>query len=439
MRVFLPTLIIIGTLFNISISKSNDYERLLEWGKNHSVYISDKLAMNYTSENVKNFYLKEEVAKNETLMIIPKELLLNVDSALKLFGTKTNKLYEKYKKEKFEFVNDFLNYRIDQSFLAYLMYSANKHKSEKNKLYQFFKHFFNTFETNLDSFPLFYNNEQFSLLTSSLVGNEIFQRHTLLDEEYSILDKKVLPKGLDYDEYLRYRTYTLDKGNNITGACSLIPFVDMFDIHPTKFNLKLIFRMDEYGVKVVARKKIKPNRRLLLKVEKMQNSNMLVFHGETFKELENTVNSFLVPYVSSLYLTERNLDQNLAKNDKIDLAREKFYEEAMPTYMEFSKKIKEDGSPLSALYIFKGNLKALRKKYDEVTTSQIHKTFFTLKDIENIKRVLSTEMRFYDEKMKIIDVLIDYTINNKTKNESEFLKNEKDEKDDKDDEPDLDL
>ena len=59
-----------------------------------------------------------------------------------------------------------------------------------------------------------------------------------------------------------------------------------------------------------------------------------------------------------------------------------------------------------------------RKKYDEVTTSILHKTFFTLKDVENVKRILNTEMRFYDEKMKVIDVLIDYTINNKTKNEN---------------------
>ena len=432
MRVFLPTLIIIGTLFNISISKSNDYERLLEWGKNHSVYISDKLAMNYTSENVKNFYLKEEVAKNETLMIIPKELLLNVDSALKLFGTKTNKLYEKYKKEKFEFVNDFLQYRIQQSFLSYLMYSGNKHKS--HKFYKYFQYFFNTFETNLDNFPVFYNTEQFSLLTSSLVGNEIFQSKAIFDEEFSILNQRVLSKGLDYDEYLKYRTYTLSKGKDINGLCTLIPFADMLDIHPTKYNLKFQFDLDDYGVKVVSTKKIKTNRMLMIKVETMQNSNMLIYYGKTFKELDNTVNSFLVPYISPQYLTERNLDQSLAKNDKIDLAHEKFYEEAMPTYMEFSKKIKEDGSPLSALRIFMGNLKALRKKYDEVTTSQIHKAFFTLKDIENVKRILNLEMRFYDEKMKVIDVLIDYTIKNNTKKKDDDKDDDKYEK-----EPDLDL
>ena len=208
----------------------------------------------------------------------------------------------------------------------------------------------------------------------------------------------------------------------------------MLDIHPTKYNLKFQFDLDDYGVKVVSTKKIKTNRMLMIKVETMQNSNMLIYYGKTFKELDNTVNSFLVPYISPQYLTERNLDQSLAKNDKIDLAHEKFYEEAMPTYMEFSKKIKEDGSPLSALRIFMGNLKALRKKYDEVTTSQIHKAFFTLKDIENVKRILNLEMRFYDEKMKVIDVLIDYTIKNNTK------KKDDDEDDDKyEKEPDLDL
>ena len=427
MKLFLSFFIICSFLNFIS-SKSDDYEKLFEWGKSKGLFISDKLAINYTSENIKNYYAKEEIEKNETIMIIPTDLVLNIETALKHFGSKTRKLYEKYQNEKFEYVNDLLKYRIQQSFLAYLMYIGNRHKTEKNKFYQYFKYYFNTLETNLDSFPIFYNNEQFGLLTSSLFGNEIFQTRTLLDEEYSILDQKILKKSLDYDEYLRYRTFTLSKGNNITGLCTIIPFVDILDIHPKKYNLKLKFDLDDYGVKVIATKKIKTNRKLMVKIESFQNSNSLIFYGKTFKELENSVGTFLVPYISPLYLNEKNLDQSYAINDKLDLAHEKFYEEAMPKYMEFSKKINEDGSPLSALRIFMGNLKALRKKYDEVTTSKLHKTFFTLKDIQNVQRVLNTEMKFYDEKMKVLDVLIDYTINNNTK------KNEEDDK-----EPDLEL
>jgi hypothetical protein len=193
----------------------------------------------------------------------------------------------------------------------------------------------------------------------------------------------------------------------------------MLNIHPTKYNLKLEFNLSDFGVKVISTKKIKPRRKLMVQVNTMQNSNLAIFYGKTFEELSSTVTSFLIPYISPLYLQERNIDQSLALPDKIDLMHEKFYEEAMPKYMQFSKKIKEDGSPLSALNIFMGNLKALRKKYDEVTTSKLHKTFFTLKDVDNVKRILNTEMKVYDEKMKVIDVLIDYTKNNKTKNKDE--------------------
>ena len=113
-------------------------------------------------------------------MIIPPELVLNIKTGLDLYGPKTKKLYDKYKKEKFEYVNDFLPYRIQQSFLAYMMLQGNKHN---NKFHKFFQYFMNTFETNLDGFPIFYNNEQFNLLTMSQFGNEIFQTKTLLEEE----------------------------------------------------------------------------------------------------------------------------------------------------------------------------------------------------------------------------------------------------------------
>ena len=426
---------ILSFISNINAKSTKDFDLLLEWGKNHSVFISDKIGINYTSENLKNFYVKEDIEKNETIMIIPPELVLNIKSALNLYGPKTKKLYEKYKKEKFEYVNEYLKYRIQQSFLAYLLLSGEKHN---NKFHKYFQYFTNTFESNLDNYPVFYNNEQFNLLIMSQFGNEIYQAKMIYEEEYSILDQKILSKGLDYDDYLKYRTYTLSKGRNITGLCSLIPFVDILDIHPTKSNLKLEFNLSDYGVKVISTKKIKMKRRLRLKVDSMQNSNSLIFYGKTFKELEKTVNSFPVPYISSQYLTEKNMDQSLVNNEKIELTHEKFYEEAMKTYMEFSKKINEDGSPLSALNIFKDNLNAMRKKYDDVTTSQIHKTFFTQKDIDNVIRILSTEKRFYDEKMKIIDVLIDYTINNKTNSDEEINNINKNKQDDIDDK-DLDL
>ena len=411
MNKFIQLVSIAILIININSRSTKDYDLLLEWGKNHSVFISEKLGINYTSEEHKNFYVKEDIEKNEVIMTIPTELVLNIENALNFYGPKTKKLYDKYKKAKFEYVNEFLKYRKQQSFLAYLMLIGSKHN---NKFHKFYQYFMNTFETNLDGFPLFYNNEQSNLLAMSQFGNEIFTIKTLFEEEYSILDQKILSKGLDYDEYFKFRQYTLIKGNNITGLCTLVPFVDILDIHPTKYNLKLELNLSDYGVKVISTKKIKAKRKLKLKVLTEQNSDSLLFFGRTFKELENNVTSFEVPYISQQYLAEKNLDQNLATEEKLDLTNEKFYEEALEIYMDFSKKIKGDGSPLAALYMFKDNLMAMRKKYDEVSTSQIHKTFFTTKDIENVKRIINTEKNFYDKKMKVLDEIIGYTIQYKT-------------------------
>ena len=93
MKIFANLLIISIFLFisNVNCKTTKDYDLLLEWGLNHSVFISDKIGINYTSENLKNFYVKEEIDKNETIMIIPKELILNIKSALDLYGPKTKK------------------------------------------------------------------------------------------------------------------------------------------------------------------------------------------------------------------------------------------------------------------------------------------------------------------------------------------------------------
>ena len=62
-------LAILLSIANVNAKSTKDYDLLLEWGLNHSVFISDKIGINYTSENLKNFYVKEDIDKNETIMI----------------------------------------------------------------------------------------------------------------------------------------------------------------------------------------------------------------------------------------------------------------------------------------------------------------------------------------------------------------------------------
>ena len=117
--------LILLILYNYIQSEKTKYDYLIEWGKNNSVYISNKIEINYTNENTKNFYVTDMIKPEEIIISIPQKLLLNIDSALKLSSSKIKKQYETYKKQKFKDIlnnrSELYNQRIENSFLAYMM------------------------------------------------------------------------------------------------------------------------------------------------------------------------------------------------------------------------------------------------------------------------------------------------------------------------------
>ena len=414
-NILFSLIIIIITSHIFTTSKKNDYDLLLEWGKNNSIYISDKIAMNYTNENNKNYYVKKKINKDEIIISIPKKLLLNIESVLNLLGPKTKKQYENYKKEHFnnnsnnnkKDPNDILSYRIDQSFLAYLMTIANKNKSNKNKFYQFYKYFFNTFETDLERFPVLYNTEQIRLLIFSLFGNELVQTKEMYDEEFEILQTKIYKKPLDQDEYYKYRIFTFNKLVNISGVSSIIPFVDMLETNPINFNLQINYTYENDSISVMAVKNIKKDDKLKMAVVQMTNSGSLITYGKVYEENKNYIENFRIPKISVNFLKIKNLDPMMAANgDIVDISLQNYYEEIIPIYMDLSKLLKEDGSKVSALRLFQENLLSIRDQYDKVTVSELFKYFYTPKYVNNIRSVLSTEKLYLNKKIREMKQII---------------------------------
>ena len=74
---------------------------------------------------------------------------------------------------------------------------ANKNSSKKSKFYQFYKYYFNTLETDLERYPLFYNTEQMRLLMFTQFGNELMQTKEMFDEEFGIFEKYIYQKTLN--------------------------------------------------------------------------------------------------------------------------------------------------------------------------------------------------------------------------------------------------
>ena len=405
-------LLILLTINNLDYSKKTNGDILIEWGRNNSVYISNKIKLNYTNENTKNFYVKKKIEVNEILISIPQNLLLNIDSALKLSSSKIKKQFEKYKTQKFKQIlnnsSELFYQRIEHSFLAYLMTIANKNKSPKNKLYQFYKYFFDTCETNLDNNPLYFSTEQIRPFLFSLLGNEIIQTREAFEEEYITLQSQITKNKFDLDEYIKYRLFTYNKLVNMTGTSSIVPFFDIIETNPVTFNLKINYEVQNQTLNLYALKEIKRGQKLSLAVVQMTNMGSFITYGKTYEENKNFLESFKISKISALYLREKNMNLMLANPNLIDIMKPKFYEELIPDYMELSKLMKGDGSSVSALKLIIDNMESLKRQYEKVTMSSLMKNFFDLKVVESIASILETEKNFLSKKIRDLKKVLSY-------------------------------
>ncbi len=185
-------LIILCFYILISFSFENsDYDLLLQWGKNNSMKISDKIQIEFINENNKTFFAQDNIIKGEEILNIPNSILLNIENTLKLYGKQANKLYSELKSK----LNSSSIFNIEQSFIAYIMYKVNKNKKhKKNKFYNHYQYLFNTYETNFDSFPLFYSIEQKNLLRSTSLSFLINKMNRIFDEEIEFYEKELKQK-----------------------------------------------------------------------------------------------------------------------------------------------------------------------------------------------------------------------------------------------------
>ena len=418
-------------IFIISISSylsKTAYDDLLSWGKNNSLFISDKIGMRYINENNKSYYALDDIPEDTLIMNIPYELMINSERALKLLeNKKLDKIYKEYKKLKFTVDVGFLPASFEQSFLAYLLYYVTSKPKyyKKTKFYNYFHYLIDTFETDMDSFPVFFSPSQLKLLHGSLALLETTLLKELYNEEMINLEKLNKKSKIDFDEYMRFRTLTTIKTLNISNYTSIAPFIDMLETDPVDYNINFKLNETNNNLFLFTTHAVHRGSTLYLRSGKFSNNKRFVIYGQTFEKMKDTIEAFQIPMISLMLQKSIKVeDENFEYEESIDLVKKKFYKNALKTYKKLSKYNNEDGSDISAYKLFLKNLEMSRELYDNTTTSDIYKEFVKPKDINNVIRVLSFEKKFMDEK---INVLKNY-INKLEKDESNKKKGKKKDK-----------
>ena len=397
----------------ILLCVKNDYDLLYEWGESNSVYISDKIGINYTNNNIKNYYVKDHIFSGETIMSIPKKVLLNVNSALKLCNSKLRNLYDNYKKEILDNTNNIFEVkenRKENSFLAFLMTIANKNKSNKNKFYNFFKYFFNTFESNLDKFPIFYTHEQVKLLLFSLLGKGIMHAKLMVEEEYDVLSK-IYKKEFDLDEYMKYRMFTFDKKVEINDVNYMVPFVDILEKNPINYNLN--YSLTNENLDIIATEDINYGEKLVVRTTQIPNIKSFITLGQIFEESKDYADIFRIPIFSINFLIQKKLDTSMSKSKIIDLNENNYYKQVIPDYIKLAKSLNLEETKSSALNLFLENLKIIRNTYDKGKITILYEYFYKNTIVKNIDSLLNLERNYLEKKIKELEQLINNLNDNK--------------------------
>ena len=367
--------------------------------------------MRYINENNKSYYALDDIPENTLIMDIPYDLMLNRVKAFKLLeNKKLEKIYEDFKKLKFSIDVGFLPASLEQAFLAYiLLYVTSKPKYyKKTKFYDYFHYLINTFETDLDSFPVFFTPSQTHLLQGSLALIDTTLLKELYKEEANNLEKISNKKTFDVDEYMRFRTITTTKTLNITNITSIVPFIDMFENDPIDYNVNFKLNETNKNIFLFTTHPVRRGSTLYIRSGHFSNNKRFVIYGQTFEKTKDYIEAFQIPMISLMLQKSIKVeDENFEYDESIDLVKKKFYKSALKTYKKLSKYNKEDGSDISAYKLFLKNLEMSREIYDRTSTSDIHREFVKVKDINNVIRVLTFEKKYMDEKIGVLKRFID--------------------------------
>ena len=350
-------------------------------------------------------------------MTIPKKLMLNVKKSLELLNSsKLKKDYEAYLKEDKESQKKrqtiFDEAHIDQSFLSYILYiiSHKKKKYSKTDFYKYYNHISYMFEDNLDNLPFSYSSEQMQLFTNTTFGPIFESLYRYFSDEASLFEKKFYQKPIIFEDYLKYRIFSVKKYYNISNEVNLVPFIDL--IKQSHKEPNCIYYDENGEIKLKAILNVFPGEELVLKPQNISNQHRLIFFGETFEEILDVFPSYSVYVMPRYFLYENNveidneLSDKLKKYDMLDLCENEFYKSVIDIYSEITVRInKKHKGEIHALRFLVKYLKRLRKNLDYVDDGKIRESFYSRKDMDNTMRIFRGERLFLDKKIKEV---VDY-------------------------------
>ena len=413
----------------------DEYYSLLNWAKNNSLNITNKIKLEEKEEEMKYKAIKY-ISKGELLLDIPFNITLNIKKFYDFFPSENLKgKYEKYVKigkKSNKMLNDLSN--IDKSFMAFLFYKINNLEEDEAKPeyikfkqhYKFLNFIFDYFENDLSHVPSSFTDEQISKITNTSFYSFFNLMNGYLMGETEILKEEIFKEKIDKDEYFKYRFALVKNSFNISNNTTIVPFVDLIkqEFNSDNINCKLLVSKEHIKIKAI--KNINKGELLRIKSKKLSNQYTYFFYGKTYEELIDHMSSFVIPIIIPDILIDEGIRLDFDVNDeenKIDLVWDNIDEIILPTYKEVLNTINREDSKINCYNLFLKYLLLIRDGIQMNKIDDLDEVFDNERDIDNIKRIIKGEILFLNNKIKQLENAIEKN-KKKTNNKNKSKQNE---------------
>ena len=379
---------------------------LFKWAsKNNFTFPSIEIS----SELSPKFVATKTFEKNETILIIPNNIMFNISKALKLISSKNLKnQFERFKSEEYLYIEyEDEELKKEESFLGYILYlmEYRSKKYQKTKFFEEYKYYLKSLKIKPRTRPLLLDYEDASKLYMTYAN--VLYNSIKKDYEEEILIFKgdsYSKKEIDYEDYIPHRINAQNKGIKINGHKTMVPFLNLFEKDYINYNANYTIEKDG-SIRIFAKKNIQKYEEIIISSPKQSNARYLLLEGKTYEKLINYYDEYLLPAFGIAVTNRFDInDPDLEDRYYLNLMDNDFDETAVEWYKDNIDILKDGNrkenvtSSYGYLYeILLNNLKAYNEYLKNFNSQRIYEYFKEPEIRIHVARIVKGESKILEK------------------------------------------
>lgn len=403
----------------------------LEWAKNNSIYINEKLILNKKTSGDKHYFFSADsrIQNNTLLLRVPYNMMITQFNLNEMYKDSKNKKFENLWNKIENINNDFIQFFSTKQLFYMSVILENAMRKKKGPLYKKYKELLRMFDNlDMDIYPVFYDQYEKDYLSGSNFGSQLIRAMDSLNEEYIILDRDLNINIPNQDDFIKTRVIALISSINLNNTnynysnefneTIIVPFLDCFTktIFEDRSNARVerksikntTSNLNDYYLEIYSNDEIYIGGEIILKWTPFSNSELLLYYG--FVEEENPIRSrHFMDIINTKFKKDLNItDNKIFKNIKktlYELNTEFTAPDVINSYKNLSKHFDKYKNRKEGPYeMMLDNLKYYVNLYEEVLSDgNINKYINGNEKIKSIKEIIHQEKKFLDKKVDSLE------------------------------------